>query len=77
MAAALPASQALPLRVAGLGAALLETIVPASALEARLGLPPGWIEATHGIRERRAAELGMVGAGLSVARRRNHVAVSD
>ena len=57
MAAALPASQALPLRVAGLGAALLETIVPASAIEARLGLPPGWIEATHGIRERRAAEL--------------------
>jgi 3-oxoacyl-[acyl-carrier-protein] synthase-3 len=45
-----------PLRIAGLGAALPRTIVSSADIEARLGLRSGWIEATHGVRERRAAD---------------------
>jgi 3-oxoacyl-[acyl-carrier-protein] synthase-3 len=46
----------LPLRVSGLGAALPRTVVTSAAIEARLGLQAGWIDATHGVRERRAAD---------------------
>jgi 3-oxoacyl-[acyl-carrier-protein] synthase-3 len=45
----------LPVKIAGLGCYLPERIVTSAELEQELGLTPGWIERTAGVRERRRA----------------------
>jgi len=44
---------ALPVKIAGTGAYLPERRVSSAELEARLGLPTGWVERRTGVRERR------------------------
>jgi 3-oxoacyl-[acyl-carrier-protein] synthase-3 len=44
--------------IAGLGAALPETVVPSDTIAARLGVPSGWIERRTGIASRRRAADG-------------------
>jgi len=42
----------LPLKIAGVGRYIPERVVPSADLEAKLGLPEGWIERKQGVRER-------------------------
>jgi 3-oxoacyl-[acyl-carrier-protein] synthase-3 len=43
----------LPLKLVGIGRYLPSRIVPSSEVEARCGLPAGWVERNNGVRERR------------------------
>lgn len=60
----------LPVRIAGVGAFLPALRVSSAELEARLGLPDGWVEHVTGVRERRyAVTETTVEMGAEAARR--------
>jgi 3-oxoacyl-[acyl-carrier-protein] synthase-3 len=54
----------LPVKIAGLGVYLPRRCVASKELEARMGLPDGWVERTTGVRERRRAD-GETTAGMA------------
>lgn len=56
----------LPVKIAGLGTYLPPQRVTSAVLEARLSLPPGWIERVAGVRERRYAS-DETSAGMAAA----------
>lgn len=55
----------LPVKIAGLGAYLPAQRVASDALEAQLGLPPGWIFARTGVCERRIAGPNDTASGMA------------
>lgn len=67
----------LPVRIAGLGAALPERVVSSAEIERELGLSPGWCERTVGVRERRRAVKETTLSLATVAARRALAAAGD
>ncbi len=55
----------LPVTIAGLGSYLPAHVVTNAELELEMNLPPGWIEQTTGVRERRYA-LGETSVSMAV-----------
>lgn len=65
----------LPITIAGLGTYLPARVVTNAELEAELGLAPGWIEQTTGVRERRYAS-GETSAGMAAEAARRALAAA-
>lgn len=65
----------LPITIAGLGYYLPERRVDNAELEAKLGIPEGWIERVAGVRERRYAS-GETSAGMAAAAGRQALAAA-
>jgi 3-oxoacyl-[acyl-carrier-protein] synthase III len=66
----------LPVRVAGTGLYAPATVVTSAALEAELGLTPGWIARRTGIHERRIAAPDEAVSDLAVAAGRDALAAA-
>ncbi len=59
----------IPVKIAGLGKYLPEKIVTSTELEARLGIPSGWVEKTTGVQSRRYVEHETVSEMATAAAR--------
>jgi 3-oxoacyl-[acyl-carrier-protein] synthase III len=63
----------LPIKIAGLGYYLPETVLTSAEMETAMGIPPGWIESAAGIRERRrvthetASQMGACAGRMALA----------
>ncbi len=66
----------LPIQIVGLGSYVPERVVTSAELERDLGLRPGWIERTAGVRERRYATHETT-AGMAAAAARRALAAAE